>query len=357
MSEDPDNTRVPDDNAPLNKTDEAPKKTSGKGPTPRRFAPASSFANTTALVGIAAVLTLGLAGYFTFVATHDDNASNNNRVISQTQPPTETAQRYTEPEMPATEAPAFEAAPEEDPQELARKKIISDSVAAKESAIFRDENRALYDAYIDKNGNEVEDGGDFAVHVGLFNNGNVSILIADGPHAGTRVGLFAVDTSRAGAHITIERVGKIVKGEDSSTNMFKALSRGERTLRTASMRTPEIAGKNIVKPNQVEKFDKYVLENRNTSLAFSLVGTPEIDGVFSVVLFNDDTYSINLNTGEFSVDSVFMFHPDWQERVENECNPHPDVPCNIIDRNKIPVIKGVVPKAPTPSPRAAIAPS
>jgi hypothetical protein len=91
-------------------------------------------------------------------------------------------------------------------------------------------------------------------------------------------------------------------------------------------------------PDYTRSIEKLVSENGELVPAFLLRGSPEVDGLFSVSIWNGDTYNFNLKNGEYSIDSVFAFVPNYIEQ-------------NIeVDRNQIQVIHGVLEVAPAMRP-------
>lgn len=227
---------------------------------------------------------------------------------------------------------------------------LAQSYAAKQSAIYRDQIQIYKEtdrsgrmvgtgeAYISANGQAVPFGSDFAVHVSLFEKGGISLLVASGPHAGSRVEFMPVGV-RSTPRITYSRVGQEIATPDGPR--FQMLPQAQRTEQTVPMKTPAIAGSGVAMPDQAWEFDKNVRENGETVRAFTVKGNVE-DGVFSVKIWNGDTYTINFATGQYTVDSVFLFHPNYLEETQR-------TGVNI-DASTIPLVKGVMQVAPAQRP-------
>jgi len=231
------------------------------------------------------------------------------------------------------------------------------SYAAKQSAIYRDQIQIYKEtdrsgrmigtgeAYINANGQAVQYGSDFAVHVSLFEKGGVSLLLASGPHAGSRVEFMPVGV-RSTPRITYSRVGQEIATPDGPR--FQMLPLAQRTEQTVPMKTPAIQGSGVAMPDQAWEFDKNVRENGEMVRAFTVRGNVE-DGVFSVKIWNGDTYTINFATGQYTVDSVFLFHPNY---LEDKQRTGVDV-----DASTLPLVKGVVQVAPVQRPVPSQAPA
>jgi hypothetical protein len=276
----------------------------------------------------ALVVTLGLTAVF-------NSASHKPAAPVPTTQQTQTYQPPVQPQTPPSERSGV---------------TLAQSYAAKQSAIYRDQIQIYKEtdrsgrmvgtgeAYISANGQAVQYGSDFAVHVSLFEKGGISLLVASGPHAGSRVEFMPVGV-RSTPRITYSRVGQELATPDGPR--FQMLPQAQRTEQTVPMKTPVIAGNGVAMPDQAWEFDKNVRENGETVRAFTVKGNVE-EGVFSVKIWNGDTYTINLATGQYTVDSVFLFHPNYLEETQR-------TGVNI-DASTIPLVKGVVQVAPAPRP-------
>ena len=277
----------------------------------------------------ALVVTLGLTAVF--------NSSSDKPAAPQPQR-TEQTQTY-QPPVQAQNPPSEQSGVS-----------LAQSYAAKQSAIYRDQIQIYKEtdrsgrmvgtgeAYISANGQAVPFGSDFAVHVSLFEKGGISLLVASGPHAGSRVEFMPVGV-RSTPRITYSRVGQEIATPDGPR--FQMLPQAQRTEQTVPMKTPAIAGSGVAMPDQAWEFDKNVRENGETVRAFTVKGNVE-DGVFSVKIWNGDTYTINFATGQYTVDSVFLFHPNYLEETQR-------TGVNI-DASTIPLVKGVMQVAPAQRP-------
>lgn len=221
-----------------------------------------------------------------------------------------------------------------------KESIIRESVSEKQSVIFRDDTRVYRDdngkrgeAYINGSGKEVSAGEDFAVHVTLFDKGGISVLVAEGPQAGARVEFFPVDAK--GPHITYNKVGKTSLGPDGKTMRFQALPEGKRSANTVVMQArPKVSGSSVTVAYDSGEFGKVVQEDGRNVYAFTLTGSPQKNSVFSVTLFNGDTYAINLTTGRYTIDSLFLFDPNYQdEQARTGKKP---------SRDDVPLVNGTI---------------
>jgi hypothetical protein len=231
--------------------------------------------------------------------------------------------------------------------------IVQQSIKEKQSVIYRndaivyrDDNGNRGEAYINAAGKEVGAGEDFAVHVSLFDQGGISVLVAAGPYAGSRVEFFPVATD--GAHVTYSKLGAESMGPDGKTLRFTAWPQEQRIVNTTSLKEkPKVAGSRVTVAYNAGEFGKIVQEDGRNVYAFTLTGSPQKDGLFSVTIWNGDTYAINLQTGRYSVDSIFLFHPDYQiEKARTGVD---------ISRDTIPLINGIV-KMTAPAPQTNSAP-
>lgn len=298
---------------------------------------------------------LGLAGYFMLASGADET------VAMPPAPPPIVAER---PPVVAERPPVVAERPPAvvQPQAPSAATIIARSIEAKRAAVFVDRSNAMYDSYITAGGSEARAGEDFAAHVGLFEKGGVSVLVTEGPHAGTRVGFFPFVAGNEGRlRVIFERVGQVVTGADGRTMQFVTLPQADRlrheTVLSANAELgfarqsgfPNSAVRSSVSLSpDARSFKKEVREGGEWYPAFWLHGSPERDGVFSVEIFNGDTYSVDLNTGAFSVNSVYLFHPNVDQLIDIAYNPahpqyrdvrtasgcdlNPGVDCNVVTR-------------------------
>ncbi|GEM_PF-2085532 len=306
----------------------------------------------------AGVVAVGLSGYF-LLASGGSGGGDDTHTVT-TPPPVVRVEPAPIPRVTDAEAerPIIVRPAPQDPTPAlpSAADILQASIRAKESAIYRDPSNALYDAYLGLNDREVRRGQDFAVHVGLFEQGGVSVLITEGPYAGNRVGFFPVPRNGDAPIVTFETVGETALGADGVTAQFTATAQGERFTTHTSMTDPARASTALRLPDGTPQFEKYVNENGQSVLAFILIGTPEKDGVFTVEIFNGDYYTMDLNTGSFTLNSVFAYHPDYLERVERECT-NPNLECTVVDVSTIPVISGQLDITPALERRRATGPN
>jgi hypothetical protein len=277
--------------------------------------------------GAAVVLALG--GIF---------ALSSGKKSESTPPPAPTT--YTQAPAPAP------AAPYQAPQQTAQVSSQSVSIQQKESAIYRDDASAYRDdngvraeAYLSSSGREVSAGQDFAVHVELFNKGGVSVLVAAGPYAGSRVEFLPV---LGGQRVTFSHVG------DEQGGIFRALPVSQRGVSTAPMAYPATQGSGVTIPSGAATFQKIVPADGKSVTAFTLKGSPQDDGVFSVKIWNGDTYSFDLKTGNYTVDSVFLNRPNYQQDYRATGVK--------VSRSSFPVVKGVLDVNPAPAAKPGRAP-
>jgi hypothetical protein len=199
------------------------------------------------------------------------------------------------------------------------------SIRAKEASLYRDANNAYYqtnargqrtggtgEAYLNMSGQEVSRGQDFAAHVQLLDKGQVSVFLAVGPYAGSRIEFTPV--RNGGATVAYSRVGQEATGSDGSTVVYSQLPAAQQTAQTVSMRSPSAAGSGVSVPVDAFSFTKMVQEDGNAVEIYTIKGDVQ-QGIFSVTIFNGDVYNVNFANGQYSVNSVFLHFPNWQETV------------------------------------------
>ena len=193
--------------------------------------------------------------------------------------------------------------------------VQAESIAEKNRSIYVNQRDFMYDAFVRASGQETRRGNDFAVHVSLFDRGGVSVLIADGDHAGTRVSFFPKADNGDG-EMVYERIGREIIGADGQTVQYETLDRSDRESVTVDMENPSIRGQGVSVSQGDVFFEKVVRQGGQTAVAFQVLGDPVEDGVFSIVLYNGDSYNIDLNTGEYSFDSAFLVDPYYEDKLD-----------------------------------------
>lgn len=188
--------------------------------------------------------------------------------------------------------------------------ILRQATQEKMASLYQDSPNRLYEAFMNAAGREVARGQDFAVYVGLFNTGGISVLITEGDHAGTRIGFFPL-SDRNRPELVLERVGQQAVGADGQTIRYERLPTSERSVVRDNLRDPATNGSGV-SVNEGAWFDKTVTQGSQTATAFSVSGSPVVDGKFSITIWNGDSYTIDLNTGEYSISSAFVTNPGWQ---------------------------------------------
>lgn len=222
------------------------------------------------------------------------------------------------PTVPQTQ-PQIQPAPSARPKAgVSSAAIIAQSIAEKNSAIYRNDQNvhrgqdgAITEAYIGDGGVQTGMGEDFNVHIGLFKKGGISVLIASGPHAGTRLGFFPVSPGGNGSTLSYEKIGTESVGADGRTTQFSILPYEQRTQQVLAMRTPRIAGSGVTVDNRGRQFEHKVMSDGKPFPAFTMFGSPEEGGAFSVKIWNGDTYKIDLNTMEYSISSAFLTDSEY----------------------------------------------
>lgn len=286
-------------------------------------------------VGVLA-LTLTLSGVF--------NSASNNQTAPVTPPP------VVRVEQPPQQAPVQ--------TQLTAAQLLQQSIAAKQGVIYRDPARAFYETtrtgartgetgevYLNLNGQTVRAGQDFAVHGELFAKGGFSLLVAAGPYAGSRIEFTPVGP-RGGSSITYTRVGQEAIGQDGRTTVFQVLPVNQQTTQTVSMKSPATAGNGVTVPAGAWEFEKQAQEQGEFFPLFTIRGNVD-DGVFSVKIYNGDTYNVNFASGQYSVNSVFAYHPNYESETDAGAAP--------ISRRTIPTVNGQLNVAPAVRPQPAAA--
>ena len=200
------------------------------------------------------------------------------------------------------------------PPVVTQNDVQRDAVRDKLASVYQDRQNTLAEAFMDAAGREVARGQDFAVHVGLYNRGGISVLITEGEHAGTRVGFFPV-SQNGRPELFVEKVGQQAVGSDGTTMRYERLASADRETYRDDLRRPRTEGSGI-SVNEGIWFEDVVRQGGQTATAFMVSGAPSENGSFSITIWNGDRYSIDLNTGEYSISSAFVTDPDYQSVYE-----------------------------------------
>lgn len=271
------------------------------------------------LAGIAVtVAALGLTGVFMMHSGNKDAqtpaAENQQTAVVNTprQADAVTPQSET-PGIPSREGTTAPSAITVD-QEL----IAQNSLQAKMATVYRGGEKTLSSVFLDAAGQEVEEGEDFSVQISLFNRGNVSVDIVAGPHAGMRAGFFPVPHDGNGPVVILEKIGAQTLAADNLTAQFSLLPASQRFYAMKPMNVDSRASLGVRLPGNARSFVKTVEKNGRTATPITLTGTPEKNGIFEVKIWNGDSYAMNLNTGDYSIRSTFMNHPDWRPGMQAE---------------------------------------
>jgi hypothetical protein len=256
------------------------------------------------IAGVAGVALLGLVGIF--AAVSGDNEAQN------TQPAPPPRVEHTQPlpqPVPRVETPRVD--------------VRAVSVEAKRNAIYRndafvyrDQNGNRGEVYINNAGRQVRASEDFAVHASLFGKGGMSVLVAEGPYAGARVSFFPVHPQGGDALVVFEQMGHETVAADGRTTIFQLLPPGDRTSTSVPMARPTGFGSGVSVPDTGRQVDVLAVEGGQRLTAFIISGEPEVDGKFSVQIWNGDRYSFDLSTGDYYIDSAFLANPDYEEYYE-----------------------------------------
>lgn len=265
------------------------------------------------IIGAAGVAVAGLATAFMLATGSPDD--------DQISPPSSSPApiEMTETQIPPAQTPPVVVVPDTTPAYPSVTELDQASIVAKQQAIYISPDlRPEYDAYITEHGRSGQRGQDFATHVSLSYPGSISVLITEGPYAGIRVGFFPAGVNGRGGdgQVVVERVGVIQNaqtGANSQHPVFTLLPRSGQIRVTQNMESPSARGREVALPDHAAQYTRTVSENGRNLTAFAVSGQPAQDGVFSVQLFNEDVYSIDLNTGDFTVNSAFAYDPDYLE--------------------------------------------
>lgn len=271
----------------------------------------------TALYAIGGLSAIGLAaGAFMLV-----NSGGQDDAPSPFTPTPVPPAAQVEPAQPAVKpAPAPVVAPTPAQSHLpSYNELMRETIIAQQQAIYQSPVlQAEYSAYILGNGMEGERGGLFALHASLSYPGSVNILITEGDYAGIRVGFYPADINGTGGdgEVIVQRVGYTeITTTDTGAEyeVFRLLPEEDWITVSQNMETPARQGQPVELAADAPAFEKIVTENGQRLLAFSIIGEPETDGIFGVALFNEDLYTIDLNTGDFTVNSAFAYDPTYLE--------------------------------------------
>jgi hypothetical protein len=256
------------------------------------------------VAGIGGVVLLGLAGVFALSAGDNDNTPAPAPVPPIVQ---------TVPSTPVT-VPARPVEPVAPTAAQLREESIDNKMQAiyrNSATLYRDHSGNAGEAYITTGGRQVRAGNDFALYVALHDMGTVSVLVAEGPYAGARVTFFPTEN-----RMTYDKMGGFALGADGKTPVFTLSESFNRSSQTLSMSRPQMRGHGVSVAQSGRQVEKIVQEDGHDITAFIVTGSPERDGKFTVQIWNGDSYSVDLSTGEYAIDSAFLANPDYQEDYE-----------------------------------------
>ncbi|MBU0799718.1 MAG: hypothetical protein KKA05_01820 [Alphaproteobacteria bacterium] len=258
------------------------------------------------IAGVAGAALLGLVGIFAVVSGGDEPQNT----PPAPPPRVEHTQPQTQPQpVPRVETPRVD--------------VRAISVEAKRNAIYRndgfvyrDQNGNRGEVYINNAGRQVRASEDFAVHASLFGKGGMSVLVAEGPHAGSRVSFFPVHPQGGDARVVFDQMGYETVAADGVTTIFQLLPPGDRTSTSVPMARPTSFGHGVSVQDTGRQVEVTGVEGGQRLTAFIVSGEPEVDGKFSVQIWNGDRYSFDLSTGDYYIDSAFLANPNYEEDYE-----------------------------------------
>lgn len=176
-------------------------------------------------------------------------------------------------------------------------------------------------AHIDGDGNFVGKDTPFAVQVGLYKQGKVKIFIAQGRHAGEQISIFPVnqnDKTTAGGAVVFSKIGRITPMTDARyPAKFNALSEKDVVIDQYPLAIPTETSmkKSLV---SVPDYQDIQLKAYSRELEgempviFSLNANPQDMGSFSIRLWNNDLYAVNLDEHRFYIKSTYFKIPSWK---------------------------------------------
>jgi hypothetical protein len=173
-----------------------------------------------------------------------------------------------------------------------------------------------YGAYVDTNNNQVREGANFNYFACLYDKGAFGVLVTEGEWAGARVH-FEPRDGRDGS-VSVEVVGENKLADDNKTSEFHRLDYSDRVSFSSVLSSPNQIGDGVNVPNNSSSFTYTVREGGHSANAFIISGSPE-SGLFEVEIVNGDVYQINLNTGDFYTDSLFLNCPNYDYGNEESC--------------------------------------
>ncbi len=284
-------------------------------------------ANKTVIFGgIGALAVAGLAAAF-FMSSDVEEPT------PTTQHTTVTPPQATKPNVIVPQTPPVVVVPPAPTQPIITVQSATERVNEKIAAIY-DHDSCLYEAFVSANGREVREGSDFNHFTCLYDFGGVGVLITEGEFAGTRVGFFPRE-GREGL-VFVEHVAEQSIGDDGRTTEFHRLQHTDRERTETSMARPVRTGDGVYIAENADRFTKTVRVDGSNVNAFILAGDPA-SGRFEIEIPNGDYYQIDLTTGDFTADSLFMNCRNYVYGEEAYC-----------PRDNFQPIKGVMPTVMTP---------
>ncbi|MCB9992011.1 MAG: hypothetical protein H6867_11695 [Rhodospirillales bacterium] len=247
------------------------------------------------------------------------------------EPPVRPPVVVTVPSTPAPPAPPV-VTPQPQVPEITKPAITVQHFverAREKISTIRNKDECLYEAFVTAANKEVREGMDFSHFTCLYDEGGIGVLLTEGQWAGTRVSFLPRDG--AGGAVIVEKVGAAQLGADGRTTEYHRLSYDDRTSTSISMSKNDQRSDGVRIPENADRFSKRVYRGTSTTKAFTIAGNPQ-QGVFEVEIPNGDVYQINLNTGDFYADSLFLNCPTYRYGAEQDC-----------PRNDFQPVKGIVP--------------
>lgn len=234
--------------------------------------------------------------------------------------------------------------------------LVKQSVAEKVASTYhsdketwKNEARKTAEVYLNDNGKPVNVNSDFAVHVSLLNNGGISVFVAEGEYAGSRVEFMPAPKEGA-PRIVYSKMGEeVTSGDVTLYKAFAAKDVKQATIVkgngiTETKRNADLKPLESLQKYESVSYTKQVSQDGHMTDAFVLYGAPQKDGIFCVQIWNGDSFSFNFKTGEYRMDSAFFIDANYQTKYTDD---------KPLDMKKAPIVKGTLKVAQQLAPKAS----
>lgn len=199
---------------------------------------------------------------------------------------------------------------------LAESKIRDINIAEKSKLADKGDD-LIASARLDEKGRLTKNG-DFYIQVGIYKLGKVKIFVTEGPYAGTQVSIYPVDPnpkdSFQGGEVVFAKVGA-TGTKSGQIDTFRILSGNDvKVSRFPMAPSTERKSPTVIVPDYEDIILRAQAKNVTGDMPtiFALNADPKDMTRFSIRLWNNDLYAINLAKQQFFVQSTYLTDPNWK---------------------------------------------